>query len=213
MTDQRVMKAMALTGIVFALLYVLGLIVLGGDAPKEDASPEKVVSFFQDHQGGNNLAVLVILIAVLLLPFFGVSLRDTLREGSRPSGALADVAFAGIVVCASGLLGMAAIHFALVNAADNNQLEVARTLNVLDNKDFFFLIGGIAIVTLGTGLATIISPVLPRWLGWVSVVIGFLAVAGPLGFFAFFLFPVWVLVMSILLVRSISKPTLPSQPQ
>jgi hypothetical protein len=108
----------------------------------------------------------------------------------------------GALVLAGGWFFTGAVHFALVDAADKNQPAVAHTLNLLDNNDFAPLVGGLAVMLLATGIATLLSPVLPRWLGWVSIVIGVLAVAGPLGMIAFPLFFVWVLVVSILLARS-----------
>jgi hypothetical protein len=43
---------------------------------------------------------------------------------------------------------------------------------------------------------------LPVWLGWIALLLGILAVAGPLGFAAFLLFPLWVLAVSIVLFRA-----------
>jgi hypothetical protein len=40
---------------------------------------------------------------------------------------------------------------------------------------------------------------LPVWVGWVSLVLGVLAVAGPLGFFAFLGFPLWVAAVAVVL--------------
>ena len=42
---------------------------------------------------------------------------------------------------------------------------------------------------------------LPRWLGWISIVLGLMAIAGPVGGIAFLLFPVWTLVLAAVIVR------------
>lgn len=44
---------------------------------------------------------------------------------------------------------------------------------------------------------------LPKWLAWVSVVLGVSAVAGPLGAVAFLIAPVWRLAVGVVLSRSV----------
>jgi hypothetical protein len=42
---------------------------------------------------------------------------------------------------------------------------------------------------------------LPVWVGWIALVLGLLAFAGPAGFIAFLTFPILVLILSLLLYR------------
>jgi hypothetical protein len=95
---------------------------------------------------------------------------------------------------------LAAVHFALVQAADHRFAGAAQTINVIDNNDFFILIGGIAILMLASGIATVRQPALPRWLGWAAIVIGVLALAGPVGFFGAILSVIWMFVVAIMLL-------------
>lgn len=96
--------------------------------------------------------------------FFGAALREP--SGARvEQRALVVVAFGGSLVCAAGILGMVVVHLALLSAVDKNFVEAAQTLNVLGSNNFFLPMSGIAIFTLGTGLAVLGAPVTPRWLG------------------------------------------------
>ena len=61
---------------------------------------------------------------------------------------------------------------------------------------------GLSILALGTGISALRSETLPKWLGWASVGLGVLAVAGPLGGIAFLVAPLWTLVMGVVLFRS-----------
>jgi hypothetical protein len=92
-------------------------------------------------------------------------------------------------------------RLALLDASDLGQPEVAQALNISDNDNFLPAVIGLAVVLLATAWHILASRSLPVWLGWVSLVLGVLAMAGPAGFVAFLLFPVWVLVVAIVLFR------------
>jgi hypothetical protein len=109
------------------------------------------------------------------------------------------VAFGGAVTYAVGLGIFAMSQFALLDASDLEQPEVAQALNILDNDNFAPTVIGLAVVLLATAWHVLASRSLPVWVGWVSLVLGVLAVAGPLGFFAFLGFPLWVAAVAVVL--------------
>ena len=63
---------------------------------------------------------------------------------------------------------------------------------------------------LAAGASAIRHGGLPRWLGWIGIVIG-IAAFTPAGFFAFLAGGLWILIASVLLVlaRSAAEPALP----
>jgi hypothetical protein len=191
---------LALCGVAGVVLIVLAFTAVGGDTPDDKASAAKVVSFYRDHKDASMISALMVTIAAVLLVLFAARLREVLRGDGHGNGLLPNAAFGGMLILSAGLLSLAAVHFALVQAADHRFAGPAQTLNVLDNNDFFVLIGGMAALTLAAGIATVRRPVLPRWLGWAAIVIGILALAGPLGFVGFLLSGLWILVVAILLL-------------
>jgi hypothetical protein len=191
---------LALCGVVWPILVVLAFTAVGGDSPDDKASAAKVVSYYRDHKNQSLIAAVMVTIGAVLLVLFAARLHEVLRgEGSRNSG-MPNAAFGGAVILASGLFLLAAVHFALVQAADHRFAGAAQTINVIDNNDFFVLVGGIAILMLASGIATVHEPVLPRWLGWAAIVIGVLALAGPVGFFGAILSVIWMFVVAIMLL-------------
>jgi hypothetical protein len=54
---------------------------------------------------------------------------------------------------------------------------------------------------LATGLRALQAAVVPRWLAWISIVLGIAAVAGPGGYAAFFAFPFWVVAVGVSIAR------------
>ncbi len=101
---------------------------------------------------------------------------------------------------------------ALVDAANNNLAGTAQTLNVLGNDMWVPVVAGLAMLGLGTGVAALRSATLPKWLGWVSVVFGVLALACPAGGIAFLVAPAWALVTGIVLICSARAATAPAGP-
>lgn len=191
---------LALCGVVAPILVVLAFTAVGGDTPDDKASAAKVLSFYRDNKGASMAAALLVAIAAVLFVLYAPRLRDALQGDEPGNRMLALAAFAGLVVLASGLLLMAVVHFSLVQAADRKFAAAAQTLNVLDSNDFFAVVGGMAIVLLAAGIATVRHPVLPRWLGWVAIVGGVLCLAGPLGFVGVLLGTLWILVTAIMLL-------------
>ena len=190
---------LALCGVAWPILIVLAFTVVGGDTPDDKASAAEVVSYYRDHKTASMIAALMVSIGAVLLVLFAARLQEVLRGDGR-STAMPNAAFGGAVILASGLLLLAAMHFALVQAADHRFAGPAQTLNVIDSNDFFVLVGGIAVLTLASGIATVRKPVLPRWLGWAAIVIGVLSLAGPVGFVGALLAIIWSLVVAIMLL-------------
>ncbi|MGH2926096.1 MAG: hypothetical protein ACRDK1_09020 [Solirubrobacterales bacterium] len=74
-------------------------------------------------------------------------------------------------------------------------------LNAIDNDDFFGFAIPLGIMLLGAAGATLTAGALPKWLGWVALVIGILFFT-PIGFPAFALSGVWIVIVSILISRA-----------
>ena len=197
MEHGRLDRLAPLAGAAFAVLFTVGFLT-SGETPDTKATGEEVISHYAD-SGKTFFTILVLLIGAVLFVFFAGVLRDALRAGGREW--LATVAFGGGLLYALGLAVFAMSQIALTDAADLGQPQVAQALNIFDNDNFFPAVLGFSVLLLATGWHTLQSGVLPRWLGWASVVLGVLAVAGPAGFVVFLVFPIWVLAASILLYR------------
>jgi hypothetical protein len=137
-----------------------------------------------------------LLVALLLL--FASGLRSRARQQGK-SDIGSTVMVAGAVLWASGILLGSTIELALLSSSDHKQADVARVANVLNNADWLPFIGGIAIFMIGAGLAALTSRFAPRWLGWVAIAAGVVSLAGPGGFIGFFVAPLWMLVVGIIL--------------
>jgi hypothetical protein len=202
MVIERTERFAPLAGVLFAVIFAVGFLV-GGETPDTTATGQEVIAHYDD-SGGILASLFALVICAVLFMFFAGALRSRLRAVGADW--LASVAFGGAVVYTVGLGLFAVSQIALLDAADLAQPEVAQALNILDNDNFFPTVIGLAVVLLATGWHALATRSLPSWLGWVSVVLGVLAVAGPAGFIAFLLFPVWVLVVAVMLFRGSAAP-------
>ncbi len=203
-TQSRFWSRLGVLGGAYAVLFVIANILIGNE-PATGAAAGTVLRYYHTHRATEMAGVFTAALAIVALTFFLASLRHTLSRTDEGRH-LANVVTAGGAVYAVGLMLMAALTVALVDAANDHLSGTAQTLNVLSNDMWVPVVVGLSLLGLGTGVSALRSATLPTWLGWASVVLGVLALAGPAGGIAFLLAPVWALVTGIVIVRS-SKTT------
>jgi hypothetical protein len=199
---------LALTGPLFTVVFVIVGFGLLGSTPGEKASAQKVVDYYSSHQGRATAAALLAPLGAAILVLFGSYLRARAREAGA-TGVGPTVLIGGVVLWGSGLLIGSTFGLTLVSASDHKQLQVAQTANVLSNDAWLPFVAGIAVTMLGAGMTVLSTRILPRWLGWVALVVGVVALLGPGGFAGFFIAPLWLLVAGIMLWMSSAATAVP----
>lgn len=187
-----------LTGALFVVLVIVAFFALGGDTPDGDASARKVVSFYDDNEGKEIAAAVVLALSTVPLLWFTSLLRGRLRDVLPQGSVIPTFAAGGGALAAAGFASAGAIHFALADYSSDIQPAAAQALNALDSDFFLPFTTGLAVLLLALSVAAIRSSVLPRWLGWVGVVM-FVVYFTPAGFVAFGLTGIWIIVASVML--------------
>jgi hypothetical protein len=173
--------AAALTGGGFVVLGVASFAV-GGEPPDVDEPITEAIDFYDDDI--RYLGAALGALAGTVLVFFGGILRRVLRDAEGPNGVLSAVAFAGTIILATGAAIDATITFALTEAAEDLEPAAVQSLLALWHNDFMpFAVGG-QIFLLATGLSIVRHGALPKWLGWIAIVLAIIGVT-PIGFAAF----------------------------
>jgi hypothetical protein len=199
MGGSRLERLAPLAGTLFGVMMVVG--VLGtGEPLGTDATGEEVIKHYDD--GKYFIGIIMLGLGAVLFMFFAAALRKHLAA-TGPEW-LAALAFGGGIVFTVGLAGFASSQFALVDAADQKAVGAAQALNIIDNNNFPPAVIGVCVLLLALAAHVLGSGSLPRWMGWVSLVIGILALAGPLGIVAFLLFAPWTFILGIVLFRQAS---------
>jgi hypothetical protein len=201
----------AARGIVFVMLQMASqaLIQVGGAEPPFDAPAQTIVAFFMARNSqlfalGEYLSTLSL---IAFLWFLG-SLWTTLRRGEG------EPTWLSFVAAASGLMIVAAVSagggwpLAVFRQAEGLDPQIARLL--FDQGNFAFANAWVmlASLSLATGVVSIRTGALPRWLGWAGVTIAVSLLAARavwassgLVFVAFGLCYLWLIAISIVLIR------------
>jgi hypothetical protein len=202
-------------GIVFVVLQMASqaLIQVGGGEPPFDAPAPTIVAFFLARNSqlfavGEYLSTLSL---IAFLWFLG-SLWAVLRRAEGEPAWLAFVAAASGVVLVATVSG-GGWPLAVFRRDEGLDPQVARLL--FDQGNFAFANAWVmlASLSLATGVVSIRTSALPRWLGWAGVLVaGGLLVAraiwasSGLVFIPFGLCYLWLIAVSVVLLRRARTP-------
>ena len=188
----------ALTGAAFVVLVIVAFVVGGEPPTASEDSAQEVVDFYVDNETEQMVGAVLAGLAGTLFVFFGAYLRRLLRAAEGERGMLSAATFAGAIIFATGLAVDGTITFALTDTAGDIDPAATQALSALWNNDFLPLAMGLQIFLLGLGLSVLSSAALPKWVGWIAIVLGVLTVT-PVGFFALLAAGLLVLVLSVML--------------
>jgi hypothetical protein len=166
-------RLLALSGILFALLFVVGWFTTGGVTPHYSAADQDWTKWAQDNKWNGRISGFLMLLAGFVFLHFLGAIRTVLGSAESPvrgSAQLARTAYAG------GLTGMAGIAIASVtlaaassNGADVNPL-VSKAVATASGGPFLVAAMGFAAFLMAAGLLTVRTGVFARWTGIVALI-------------------------------------------
>jgi hypothetical protein len=185
-----------LLGVPFAVLVVVGALV-SGSTPDSDATAAHVVAWYHTHRGSVMTSTFLLVYALIIGVCFAAALRSYFRARGAGDGPTI-LGFGGALTLAIGGMVASGLSFAAADVPLKISPAAEQALNVAQNDVFFALLAGGFLFFVGFGLAILSTAALPRWLGWVAIPLGVLAVT-PIGWIAvIFALPLWVLIVSVL---------------
>ena len=185
-----------LAGVGFIVVAIIA-IAIGGEPPDAGDGADEIVSHYLDNKDSIEISSVLAAPAGLLLILFSAALSRTLRLADELS-ILPPVIIVGASVMAIGIAIDATIAFSIAEAVDDIEPASVQTLQALWDNDFIPIAMGVITFLFAAGLAIVRTGALPKWLGWVAIVLAVLGFT-PLGFAAFLGGAVWILVVSIML--------------
>lgn len=216
----------AATGIVAALMLVVIAVFDPGEFP-EATDPASTFASFVSEQGSNlrAQALFIATFATLLLWFLG-TLRASLRRAEGGEGRLSSIAFGGGVATATMILVSGGIQ-AQTFFQDIESLSPERirdlwlAVTVVGDAAFGLSTFARAVLVGAASWCAIRFGGLPKWLGWLGMVIALASLVGGLAvleagdegifggiwFISFLAFFVWLLIAGIVLtIRTGTAP-------
>jgi len=187
-----------LTGLAFIVVVIVAIIVSGEPPDVNGDSTREVVDFYVDNKDEQIVGAALAGVAGALFVFFGGVMRSVLRRAEGEGGVLSAVAFAGAIIFAVGVALDGTITLALAESADDISPPAVAALSALWANDFLLFAMGLLIFLLATGMSIVRHGALPKWIGWVAILLVVIGVT-PIGFVAFLGAALLVAVMSVML--------------
>ncbi len=220
MDDSKWERYSALGGVAFAVLIAVAGF-LPGSPPKTTDSAAKIARFFTDHGDAIRWSAYLGGLGTITALWWSGAVWRLLRraEGGIPRlavVALGGIVFAAVMATLGGVIAAVVVQDRVFGSQTTKFFYVAFN-NITAATGF-----GIAAFLTAFAAVIIRSGVLPRVLGWLggidalAFVVGSAAVASNrdvffvVSFVAFIGFLLWVLVVSVLMYRALTRPPTPA---
>ncbi len=196
--SDRLGRLAPLTGVLFGVIVVVAVFTNNSESPKSSASAAKVFAYYAVHRSEVETSGILFALAFLVLVLFAGALRSYLRRTAAAEG-LSALVLAGAILMATGALTGTGVEYGLAHNLHNFSPETAKTLNFIGQELFLPVLAGGFIFGVCAGLAILRGAALPKWLGWVAIVIGVVVLIPPASFPALLAFLIWSIVVAILM--------------
>jgi hypothetical protein len=165
-------RLLALSGVAFGLLLLLGWFLSGGNTPDYAATDEAWTTWAADNRLGSGIGAFLMLLAGFALLHFAGTIRAVLggAESTVGSGQLAQVAFAGAVVGAASLAMAIVMVGAATSAGADADPVVSRAVATATAGPYLVAAMGFAALLGSAGLLTLRTGVFSRWTGVVALI-------------------------------------------
>jgi hypothetical protein len=202
-------------GIVFAVLFIVGMSLF--NLPSADDSAKKIADYYND--GGNRAQVIIasylLWFAGLFFIWFLASLHTRLRAVEGEPGRLSSIAFGGGLVFVAMLM-VAAACFASVagdisfGGEDFVSVDGARFLPEL-GYPILLIGGGFAAIAMIDAASVLIvrTGMLPKWIGYFGYFAAVALLAAVI-FLPLIVLPLWVVFVSVAMLRASSTGPAPT---
>ena len=159
-----------LTGVASVLLLIVALL-LEGTPPAADAATDEVVRYYAENEARLLVGTIVASLAAAALLWFGGSMYAIFRAGEGRMRHVAVVTFGGFVVASVGHTMLFGFVLAAAETVGDVSPEITQTLGVLGALLVVPMAVGMLVAMVASAVAILRHDVLPRWLGYFTIVI------------------------------------------
>jgi hypothetical protein len=202
----------ALGGLLYVVLFVIGTIVLFSGSPDTSSAPAKIIRWYSDsgHRNRVNIGWILIGLSLFFLLWFVGALRRAVSLVDGEGILTAVVGMGGAIYIAVAAASVALTDGIRTMSDDTYQHRVyPELIHLADDVGWVMHATGalgLAAMIIAASLAFMWSGAWPTWAGWLGVVVGVLSLASIV-FFPQFLFLLWILVVSLAMLRRPQSPS------
>lgn len=171
--DSRWQRLLALSGVAFALLFVVGWFTNGGLTPHYSEPDQAWVKWAHDNQWNGRISAFLMLLAGFVFLHFMGAIRSVLGSAeSREQGSVqfARVAFGGALIGMAGIaIASVTLAAASTDGADVNPV-VSKAVATAAGGPFLVAAMGFAAFLMAAGVLTLRTKVLARWTGILALI-------------------------------------------
>lgn len=168
-------RLLALSGVVFAALFVVGWFTNGGLTPHYNEPNQEWINWARDNQWNSRISAFLMLLAGFVFLHFMGTIRTVLGGVESPGRGSEQLARAAVGGALTGMAGMAMASVTLA-AASTNGAEVdpvvSKAVATASGGPFLLAAMGFAAFLIAAGLLTLRTGVLARWTGIVALLGG-----------------------------------------
>jgi len=195
-----------LTGVVFLVVVIVGLMISGEPPDPADDSAREIVDFYVDNKSSLMAGTYLEGLAAALLVFFGAHLREVLRVAAGGKDFLSTAAFAGLLLIAVGFAVDGTINLTLAETAEDIDPAGVQALTALWHNDFVPFAVGSVVFLVAMGISVLQHGALPKWIGWIAILLAVIGLT-PIGFVAFIGSGILIAIIGVVLaLRGRAKP-------
>ena len=192
-----------LGGILYVVLFVIGVIVMFDGEPGSDASPAKVIAYYSKSSHRDKIAIAWIIagLGVFFFLWFLSSLRQAVRRLEGEDGFLTGLTTIGGAIYATLAFAALAVNMGIRTMSDDTYHHQVYPGIIHAADDAGWVIhasggAGLGAMIIAASLAGLRAGAIPRWAGWLSVVVGIISLF-LIVFFPWFVVAIWILIVSI----------------
>jgi hypothetical protein len=200
-----------LAGVIYVVLFVGGSILSFAGQPDTGDPPAKLIAYYSDsgHRDKVLFGWLIAIVGVFFLLWFVAGVRQYMRR-INANGTLITLATVGGAVYAALTLAGRSLDAAFKSMSDDTFRHQVFPELIHAGDDAGYVLhaaGGVGLgaLIIAISMAAMGAGRIPGWVGWLSMLVGVLAVFSVF-FLPLFLNAIWLLVAGFLLFRADPEP-------
>jgi hypothetical protein len=208
----------SLGGVLYVVLFVIGVIVMFSGEPNSDSSPAKVIAYYSksSHRDKINIGWIIAGLGVFFFLWFLGALRQTIRRLEGGDGFLTTVTTIGGAIYATLAFAALALNAGIRTMSDDtfHHTVYPGLIHAADDASYMMHAtggAGASAMIFAATIAGMRARAIPGWAGWLGILAGLLAL------FSIIFFPqaaigIWILVVSGgMFIRGMSGGETPAQ--